>query len=207
MNGGAAMITAARGHVYDLLVIVFRRPLDAGQLQRLRAPEMLAAMAAAGIDPGDDFINGDSEVLLDQLAIDYTQLFNDPVERIAPYECIQRGDGDDLMGAAANEVRHFMAEVGFTVPPEGGEMPDHISVELAFMGELIRREADALGAGDQQTADFAASVQRRFMAAHLGQWAERFARKVWRRATTPFYAAMAELLGGFIAEERSAIAT
>ena len=75
------------------------------------------------------------------------------------------------------------------------------------MGELIRREADALGAGDQQTADFAASVQRRFMAAHLGQWAERFARKVWRRATTPFYAAMAELLGGFIAEERSAIAT
>jgi TorA maturation chaperone TorD len=207
MNGGAAMITAARGHVYDLLVIVYRRPLDAGQLQRLRAPEMLAAMAAAGIDPGDDFINGDSEVLLDQLAIDYTQLFNDPIERIAPYECIQRGDGDDLMGAAANKVRHFMAEVGFAVPPEGGEMPDHISVELAFMGELIRREADALGAGDQQTADFAASVQRRFMAAHLGQWAERFARKVWRRATTPFYAAMAELLGGFIAEERSAIAT
>jgi TorA maturation chaperone TorD len=207
MNGGAAMITAARGHVYDLLVIVYRRPLDAGQLQRLRAPEMLAAMAAAGIDPGDDFINGDSEVLLDQLAIDYTQLFNDPVERIAPYECIQRGDGDDLMGAAANKVRHFMAEVGFAVPPEGGEMPDHISVELAFMGELIRREADALGAGDQKTADFAASVQRGFMAAHLGQWAERFARKVWRRATTPFYAAMAELLGGFIAEERSAIAT
>ena len=207
MNGGAAMITAARGHVYDLLVIVFRRPLDARHLERLRAPEMLAAMSAAGIDPGDDFISGDSEVLLNQLAIDYTQLFNDPVERIAPYECIQRGDGDDLMGAAANEVRRFMAEVGFSVSPEGGGMPDHISVELAFMGELIRREADALGAGDQQTADFAASVQRRFMAAHLGQWAERFARKVWRRATTPFYAAMAELLGGFIAEERSAIAT
>lgn len=207
MNGGAAMITAARGHVYDLLVIVFRRPLDASHLERLRAPEMLAAMSAAGIDPGDDFISGDSAVLLDQLAIDYTQLFNDPVERIAPYECIQRGDGDDLMGAAANEVRHFMAEVGFTVPPEGGEIPDHISVELAFMGELIRREADALGAGDQKTADFAASVQRRFMAAHLGQWAERFARKVWRRSTTPFYAAMAELLGGFIAEERSANAT
>jgi TorA maturation chaperone TorD len=204
MNGGAAKITAARGHVYDLLVIVFRRPLDAGQLERLRAPEMLAAMVAAGIDPGEDFIRGDSVALLDRLAIDYTQLFNDPVERIAPYECIQRGDGDDLMGAAADEVRRFMADVGFSVPPEGGELPDHISVELAFMGELIRREADALGAGDQKTADFAASVQRRFMAAHLGQWAERFSRKVWRRAKTPFYGAMAELLGGFIAEERGA---
>lgn len=204
MNGGAAMITAARGHVYDLLVIVFRRPLNAGHLERLRAPEMLAAMSAAGIDPGDDFISGDSEALLDRLAIDYTHLFNDPVERIAPYECIQRGDGDDLMGAAADEVRRFMAEVGFAVPPEDGELPDHISVELAFMGELARREADALGAGDQKTADFAASVQRRFLAAHLGRWAEGFARNVWKRATTPFYAAMAELLVGFIAEERSA---
>jgi TorA maturation chaperone TorD len=204
MNGGAAMITAARGHVYDLLVTVFRRPLDARQLERLRAPEMLAAMSAAGIDPGDDFISGDPEVLLEQLAIDYTQLFNDPIERIAPYECIQRGDGDDLMGAAADEVRRFMAEFGFSVSPEGGEIPDHISVELAFMGELARREAEALEAGDQKTAEIAASLQRRFMAAHLGQWAERFSRKVWRRAKTPFYAAMAELLGGFIAEERSA---
>jgi TorA maturation chaperone TorD len=204
MNGGASMITAARGHVYDLLVMVFRRPLDARQLERLRAPEMLAAMTAAGIDPGEAFTGGVSEALLDRLAIDYTQLFNDPVERIAPYECIQRGDGDDLMGAAADEVRRFMAEVGFVVPPESGEMPDHISVELAFMGELARREADALEAGDQKTADFAASVQRRFLAAHLGRWAERFARKVWKRATTPFYAAMAELLAGFIAEERSA---
>ena len=204
MNGGAAMITAARGHVYDLLVTVFRCPLDAGRLNRLRTPEMLAAMSAAGIDPGNDFISGDSADLLNQLAIDYTQLFNDPVERIAPYECIQRGDGDDLMGAAADEVRRFMAEVGFAVPPEGGELPDHISVELAFMGELARREAGALGAGDQETAEFSASVQRRFLAAHLGRWAERFARKVWSRATTPFYAAMAELLAEFVAEERNA---
>jgi TorA maturation chaperone TorD len=74
------------------------------------------------------------------------------------------------------------------------------------MAELARREAEALEAGDKKTADFAASVQRRFMAAHLGQWAERFARKVWSRATTPFYAAMAELLAGFIAEERGSVA-
>jgi len=202
MNDGVAMITAARGHVYDLLVTVFRRPLDAGRLARLRAPEMLAAMAAAGVDPGDDFIKGGGEAVLDQLAIDYTHLFNDPVERIAPYECIQCGDSDDLMGAAANEVRRFMAEVGFSVPPETGELPDHIGVEMAFMAELARREADACAAGDQETADFAASVQRRFLAAHLGRWAGRFAHKVRSRAKTPFYAAMAELLAGFIAEER-----
>jgi TorA maturation chaperone TorD len=203
MNGAAA-IAAARAHVYDLLATVFRRPLDARRLEHLRAPKMLAAMSAAEIDPGQDFIDGDGEAVLDRLAIDYTQLFHGPVERISPYECIQLGNGDELMGAAAEEVRSFMAEVGFAVPPESGELPDHISVELAFMAELARREAEALDSDDGTTAERAASLQHRFLTAHLGRWAERFARKVWDRAATPFYAAMAELLSGYIADERGA---
>ena len=149
MSGAAAITAAARAQVYDLLAIVFRRPLDARRLQRLRTPKMLAAMSAAAIDPGRDFASSDGAALLDRLAIDYTQLFHGPVERISPYECIQLGESEDLMGAAAEEVR-------------------------------------------------------RFLAAHLGRWAERFARKVWDRAPTPFYAAMAELLSGHIADEHGA---
>ncbi len=202
MSGAASITAAARGQLYDLLATVFRRPLDARRLELLRAPEMLAAMSAAAIDPGEDFVNSDGEALRDRLAIDYTQLFHGPVERISPYESIQLGNGEELMGAAAGEVRQFMAEVGFTVPAENGELPDHISVELAFMAELARREAEALEADDRKTAEFAASLQRRFLAAHLGRWAERFARKVWDRAATPFYTAMAELLSGYIADER-----
>jgi len=204
VSGAAAITAAARAHVYDLLATVFRRPLDARRLELLRAPEMLAAMSAAEIDPGRDFIDGDGEALLDRLAIDYTQLFHGPVERISPYECIQVGDGEELMGAAAEEVRRFMAEAGFAVPPETGELPDHISVELAFMAELARREAAALESGDGKTAEFVASLEGRFLTAHLGRGAERFARKVWDRAATPFYAAMAELLSGYIADERGA---
>ncbi len=204
MSGAAAITAAARAHLYDLLATVFRRPLDARRLELLRAPEMLAAMSAAAIDPGQDFIEGDSVAVLDRLAIDYTQLFHGPVERISPYECIQLGDSDDLMGPAAEEVRRFMAEVGFAVPPETGELPDHISVELAFMAELARREAAAIEADDGKTAEFVASLEGRFLTQHLGRWAERFARKVWDRAKTPFYAAMAELLSGYIADERGA---
>ena len=204
MTARASSDAAARGHVYELLATVFRRPLDAGLLERLRAPEMLAAMSAAGVDPGDDFTGGDSETLLDQLAIDYTQLFHGPVDRIAPYESIQFGNGDELMGAPAGEVCRFMAEVGFTVMPETGELPDHISVELAFMGELAHREAEALAVDDHKTAELTASLQSRFLAEHLGRWAERFARKVLDRAVAPFYAAVAGLLRGFIADERGA---
>jgi len=141
---------AERGHVYEFLATVFRRPLDARHLERLRAPEMLAAMSAAGIDPGDDFAKGDSAVLLDRLAIDYTQLFHGPGEHIAPYEGVQLGVDDELMGAAADEVRGFMANVGFAVPSESGELPDHVSVELAFLGALARREAEALASGTKR---------------------------------------------------------
>jgi len=201
---GAAITAALRGNLYELLSTVFRRPLDARRLERLRAPEMLAAMAAAGVDPGEDFIGGDSDTVLDQLAIDYTQLFHGPMDRIAPYESLQLGNGDELMGAPAGEVCRFMAEVGFSVAPETGELPDHISVELAFMGELAHREAEALEADDQKTAALAVSLQRRFLAAHLGRWAEPFAGKVSERAATPFYAAVAGLLRGFIADEHGA---
>jgi TorA maturation chaperone TorD len=204
MNIQVLTAAAERGHVYELLAVVFRRPLDARQLERLRAPEMIAAMSAADIDPGNDFAKGHSAALLDRLAIDYTQLFHGPGEHIAPYEGIQRGVDDELMGAAADEVRGFMAKVGFSVPPECGELPDHISVELAFMGELARREAEALASGDEKTAQLAASLQRRFMTVHLERWAEQFASKVRSRAETTFYAAMARLLSNFMADERGA---
>jgi TorA maturation chaperone TorD len=204
MSGRAVTTAAARGQLYELLATVFRRPLDARHLERFRAPTMRAALSAAGVDPGEDFVDGDGPTLLDRLAIDYTQLFHGPGEHIAPYEGIQLGRDEELMGAAAVNVRRFMAKVGFAVLPESGELPDHISVELAFMGELARREAKALEAGDQNRAEFAASLQRRFLAAHLGRWADQFARRVQDRATTPFYAAMAKLLTGFVADERTA---
>jgi len=193
----------AREHVYALLSAVFRRPLDAGQLDALRAPGMLAALRAAGVDPGEDFAREDAATLLDRLAIDYTQLFHGPEERIAPYESIQTGEGSDLMGRSAHAVRRFMAEVGYAVPPESGELPDHISVELAFMAELVRREAEAAKDGDAPTAVRAATLQRRFLANHIGRWAVPFARKVQARAATKFYAAMAEMLAGFTPTERT----
>jgi len=197
------MGAAERGHVYALLSVVFRRPLDARRLERLRAPDMLAALRKAGVDPGDEFAHEEPKTLLDRLAVDYTELFHGPGEHIAPYESIQIGDGADLMGRAAHEVRRLMAEVGYAVPPESGELPDHISVELAFMAELVRREVEAAETGDEATAAFAASLQRRFLLEHLGHWTGPFARKVRARARTRFYAAMAELLAGFVATERN----
>jgi TorA maturation chaperone TorD len=190
-----------RGQLYALLATVFRRPLDAAQLEWLRSPAMLAAMASAGADPGSDFAEGEAKLILHRLAIDYTQLFHTPADRIAPYEGMQTGAADHLMGEAAHAVRSFLADVGYVVLPEGGELPDHISVELAFMSELARHEAEAMEAGDDATIERAVALQRQFLSQHLGRWAEAFAGKVEQAADTRFYSAMAGLLAGFIADE------
>ena len=205
MTDGAAMISTARGQVYDLLVTVFRRPLDADRLERLRAPEMLAAMEAASVDPGDDFVKGNGETVLDELAIDYTHLFNDPVERIAPYEGIQCGDGKDLMGPGADAVRRFMAEVGFSVPPESGELPDHISVELEFMQQVTLAEEKAWKEGDTDLARVCLENEKKFIEEHLVDWIPDFCDKVINEAELPFYRMVAELTKKFIVFEKNEV--
>ncbi len=105
------------------------------------------------------------------------------------------------MGEAAHAVRAFLADAGYVVLPVSGELPDHISVELAFMSELARREDEAMEAGDDAMAERAIALQRRFLAQHLGHWAEKFAREVEQAADAQFYRAVARLLAGFIADE------
>ena len=194
---------AERAHVYALLATVFRCPLDGPQLERLRTPSLLGAMVDAGIDPGEDFVSGEANIVLDRLAIDYTQLFHMSANRIIPYEGLQTGKNNQLMGAAAHSVRDFLAQAGYAILPESGELPDHISVELVFMSELAHREAEAALAGDRETAEYAVALQRRFLDEHLGRWAGRFAGKVRSAASTPFYRGMAALLAGLIADEHA----
>ena len=204
MTAGASKLAAERGYVYSLLSTVFRQPLDNGRLESLRAPGMLAAMKAAGVDPGADFINGDSAGLLEKLAVEYTQLFHGPGQHITPFEGMIADGDDELMGKAYVAVRVFMADIGFSVPPENGELADHLSVELAFLAELCAREAEALSDGDQKTADFAACMQKKFLTAHTGRWATPFAEQVKQRTELPFYAAMAGFLADFVGEEARA---
>ena len=159
---------------------------------------MATALKEAGVDFGPDFASEDVSALQHRLAVDYTQLFHapaNPAERVSPYEGLFTGVDDSLGESRTDAVRHFMGDVGFEVAEGAGEMADHISVELAFLAELTRREAEARTAGDIELANVAADVARRFLAAHPARWAGDFAGKVEARAQTPFYAAMARLLG------------
>ncbi|RMF37178.1 MAG: hypothetical protein D6754_10025 [Alphaproteobacteria bacterium] len=209
MSGQAstdAGLIAARAEFYALMAAIFRRPLDAGQVEGLRNPQMLAALAAAGIDPGPDFASAPARDLREALAIDFTHIFHDPEGKIMPYEGLMLAGDDELHGKRSEEVERFLASVGYRVPPESGEMADHIAVELEFMADLARREAGAVAGHDHETAERARAIQRDFLEQHLGQWLDRLAGQVAARAQGPFYANLARALAEFVQSDREALA-
>ncbi len=80
---------------------------------------------------------------------------------LALYEC-QYADGR-FPGPATFTVKRLYAQAGLEV--EGAEMPDHVSVELAFLAYLCQQEAR----GGAEAADWR-TARRLFIKQHAGKW-------------------------------------
>jgi TorA maturation chaperone TorD len=70
---------------------------------------------------------------------------------------------------------------------------DHIAVEAGFIGYLCLKEARALGHGEEESAETTASARRRFIADHLGHFAEEWADRV-SAAGVPHLSAAAQAI-------------
>jgi TorA maturation chaperone TorD len=207
MTGAANTRTAnERAQVYGLLGAVFRRPLDAAQIEGLRQPEMLAALAAAGMDGAAELDGTDPAELREILAIDFTKIFNNPETKFMPFEGLMLLHETELLGEWARAVAKFMADVGYRVAPESGEAADHIAVELSFLADLAHREGAALEAGDDALATQARQIQTDFLERHIGRWVDKFTKRVRSHSDTAFYPAMARLAADFIASEQGTLA-
>ncbi len=194
-----------RAQVYGLLATVFLRPLDAAQIEGLRHPDMLAALAAAGMDGVAELDGADPAELRESLAIDFTQMFHNPETKFMPFEGLMLSLDTELLGERARAVAQFMADVGYRVAPESGEVADHIAVELSFLADLAGREAAALESGDDALATRARQIQADFLDRHIGRWVDRFAERVRSHSDTAFHPAMARMAADFVASERETL--
>lgn len=134
---------------------------------------------------------------------DYWGLFEVPGKRyLAPYESVYRKEGQDkrgrpvgrLFGASTSEVLHNYWEVGMQVSHEFLDLPDHIGVEVEFVGYLAAQEAAAWEAGDEAQAEAYQERQNVFMREHLGLWVEEVAGRMIEQARTPLYRAAGHML-------------
>ncbi len=105
-----------------------------------------------------------------------------------PYESVYRSD--IVMSNLASEVLALYNKAGLDV--RGGEPPDHIGFELAFMAYLCEKEEEYRNTGDLSNATSIATLQDDFLSDHILQWVPQFCTRVLDYDSS-FYAAVADL--------------
>lgn len=206
-KNGAAGAAHARSHLYALLATIFRGEPKAELLRRLRDPALSRSLAEAGIDLGDEFDGRAEAELIEDLAVEYARLFLGPGPHIAPYASVYLGaEGAGLWGPATVWVKRFIRDAGFEYSDGYRDLPDHISVELEFMGEMTAREASALENRDPDEAKRIREIETEFLADHLAIWAPLFCEKTASAAEGKFFGGMARLTAEFIHAEQQDLA-
>jgi TorA maturation chaperone TorD len=179
-------VARARADTYRLLGRLCLAEVDAGLLRALRAtPELAASLA------------GEDEPLLGALRAEYAHLvlFNLP-----PYESIYLDPQVMLNTDATHAVAAAYGEGEYSPAGQVGA-PDHVGLELAFLGHLAAAEAAALERGDARGVQRSRVRQARFLTGHLGRWAPLWACSLTRLARTPFYRSLGEVVREYVLQE------
>lgn len=130
----------------------------------------------------------------------YTRSISSPDRRpVALYESLHRQGC--LAGPITWEVEKRYQALGLAL--ECGELPDHASVELAFLGHLAAAEAEARAAGNGWLVTRLRAEQRHFLRIHAGTWLPDMGGAL-AATDDPFYAVVGGLLREFLAEELAA---
>jgi TorA maturation chaperone TorD len=198
-----------RSNTYGFLALIFRTETTANMLKRIKDPEFLDALSEMGEAFEDDFLQRPEDELIEDLAVEYARLFIGPGKHISPYESVQheRDDGDwgQLWGADTVAVKKFIETAGLEYKTEYTGLPDHISVELEFMSEVIKREASAWKDNDREGALYCLKIEKKFIEEHLAGWVPVFCDKVIEQAEFSFYRGIAKLTKSFLENEQEEI--
>jgi TorA maturation chaperone TorD len=163
--------------------------VDARLLAALRAtPEFAATLA------------GDDDALLAALRAEYARLF---LLNAPPYESVYVDEAMLLNTAATVAVVEAYRAGGYSPAGQAGA-PDHVGLELGFLGHLAAVESGALARGDVPAAAENRTRQRRFLAEHVGRWAPIWGTAVARLARQPFYTALGAVVCDYVLAELDA---
>lgn len=198
---------AAKGRVYKLLSSLYCSPGD-GFIEGGTVTSLRSALTVLRLDSLLGEVESMESYLTKpeskgELAIDYARLFRGPVKAEAyPYESLHT-DGE-VMGPSTIGVMELYREAGLAVSKDFKDLPDHVSVELEFMHYLCSAELQCRESKDQAGEQRFNVLRRSFLKEHLTKWVPRFADKILRSTTSPFYSALAKVTQGFIHSECSA---
>jgi len=209
----------ARGVGYGFLAGAFRAPPDAAMLARLATDAFLEdAKSLFGETAPVGLVTFCAEHSSDDLASavrqDFMDLLKVPGGRyVTPYESVFRDEREVegervrglLMGKPAIDVQKWYRLGAFDVAEGYDELPDHIALELAYVGALCGREREFQAAGDEVRLTRALEMERDFLAGHLCRWIDLLAERVEAKAATPYYGAVARMASSIVHDDLEAL--
>jgi TorA maturation chaperone TorD len=195
-----------RSSIYGFLAAVYRQELTSELLQQVKARRFQEVLSHLGVKLNNGFFQNSEKELLEDLAIEYTRLFVGPGKHIPPYESVHHKkegvQSGQLWGELTAEVKRVIESSGLEYKSDFTGMPDHISVELEFMQQVVQREAQAWEADDDKTALLCLKNEKKFVDEHLFCWIPDFCEKVIKVAELPFYREIARLTQTFMDFEK-----
>ena len=210
-----------REWMYRFLASVFIQEIDAPMLASLREMEFPAFEETTipwqqDLDAGfrliESYLNGfegkseeEISALLEDLAADYAKVFlaaGDAAGKAAfPYESIYTGFDSAFGGSLQMNLSALYASKGLTMREDMFKiMEDHIGLELNYMAELLKEEADA---EEVSVAEKLQSEQNEFFQSHLINWALQFAADIYKYTERDFYKGIARMTMGFMEAEQA----
>jgi TorA maturation chaperone TorD len=195
-----------RSTIYGFLAAIYRQEVSSDLLQQIKDPQFLGVLTQLGIELNNGFFKKPDKELLDALAVEYARLFLGPGKHISPHESVHHkkegAQSGQLWGESTAEVKKIIESSGLEYKTEYTGLPDHISVELEFMQQVILREEQAWQDSDKETALLCQENEQKFVDEHLFRWIPDFCEKVVTEADLPFYREMARLTKTFIEFEK-----
>ncbi|HEX9113266.1 MAG TPA: molecular chaperone TorD family protein [Nitrospirota bacterium] len=189
----------ARSSVYHLLSALFMKEVDSGLLAVMKSENIAQAFEELAPNIRCILDHPVPETLLNDLAEEYAALFVVP-GGVPPYESVRlRGM---INQQPAWEVEEFYRHCGLVMRDECRIMPDHIGMELDFMGDLAGKEAEARLNDDGEEAAKWLGLEREFFQNHIDLWVFAFLRDVERLAFHPFYKTVGSLAMRFLETEK-----
>lgn len=145
------------------------------------------------------FNDGNFDVFLENLAIEFTRLFLGPASPIAiPFASFYLSESKRLMTDETISIRKKYLEAGIAAKYLHSIPDDHISTELEFLALLAQEVVTLYEKGKRSDASQKYEAMNSFLSNHLSLWAPIFAKHIIKNSNEDFFKGAALALKGVI---------
>ncbi|MEW6410052.1 MAG: molecular chaperone TorD family protein [Nitrospirota bacterium] len=143
--------------------------------------------------------------LRNELTAEHTALFVLP-RGVIPHGAVFLDKEKRLGGRVTISVEQFYERAGADILKDCTEMPDHLGMELEFMGFLCKIEEESWQKGDHTALQRCIEFEKSFLYEHLLKWAFQCCESIIEHTTSRFYKALAYLIMEFLRDEEEYVA-